>query len=181
MFNANGGTVDTENKLIMWNSQIGELPVPTRNDCTFIGWYKTDGTQITEDTVFTELEDITVKAYWISGWVTADSLPENASIDAEKWTYTLREYTEQSTEFRIRVGLNMILSAHRGEQRKDRYTQIRATVTEMFGANNMLLQRQRTIHFTIDTDGATIPVRAKTAMCGAVILSSAAEKDTRLI
>ena len=97
-FNANGGTVDTENKLIMWNSQIGELPVPTRNDCTFIGWYKTDGTQITEDTVFTELEDITVKAYWISGWVTADSLPENASIDAEKWTYTLREYTEQSTD-----------------------------------------------------------------------------------
>lgn len=65
-FNANGGTVDTENKLIMWNSQIGELPVPTRNDCTFIGWYKTDGTQITEDTVFTELEDITVKAYWVS-------------------------------------------------------------------------------------------------------------------
>ena len=60
--------------------------------------YKTDGTQITEDTVFTELEDITVKAYWISGWVTADSLPENASIDAEKWTYTLREYTEQSTD-----------------------------------------------------------------------------------
>ena len=95
--------------------------------------------------------------------------------------HILLENIPSNLRIRIRVGLNMILSAHRGEQRKDRYTQIRATVTEMFGANNMLLQRQRTIHFTIDTDGATIPVRAKTAMCGAVILSSAAEKDTRLI
>lgn len=88
-FDANGGTVDSESKLIMWNSQVGELPVPTRTDCTFLGWYKADGTQLTADTVFAELDDITVKAYWETDWVKVSSLPSGTSITETKWTYDL--------------------------------------------------------------------------------------------
>lgn len=88
-FNANGGTVATDSKLVMWNSKLGELPVPTREKCTFLGWFREDGTQVTEDTVFTDLSDITVKAHWTSEWVLADTLPEDANVESEKWTYDL--------------------------------------------------------------------------------------------
>ena len=99
-FDVNGGKLDDSelSRTVFYGEKIGALPVPTRDYYSFVGWYASDGTQVTEDTVISELDDVTVKAYWLSGWVTADSLPENASIDAEKWTYTLREYTEQSTD-----------------------------------------------------------------------------------
>ena len=99
-FDVNGGKLDDFelSRTVFYGEKIGALPVPTRDYYSFVGWYASDGTQVTEDTVISELDDVTVKAHWLSGWVTADSLPENASIDAEKWTYTLREYTEQSTD-----------------------------------------------------------------------------------
>ena len=99
-FDVNGGKLDDSelSRTVFYGEKIGALPVPTRDYYSFVGWYASDGTQVTEDTVISELDDVTVKAHWLSGWVTADSLPENASIDAEKWTYTLREYTEQSTD-----------------------------------------------------------------------------------
>ena len=96
-FDANGGTVEAESKLIMWNSQIGELPIPTRTDCTFLGWYKADGTQITADTVFTELDDITVKAYWQSGWVLASEIPSDGDVSSTKWTYDLTTRTTSTS------------------------------------------------------------------------------------
>ena len=99
-FDVNGGKLDDSelSRTVFYGEKIGALPVPTRDYYSFVGWYASDGTLVTEDTVISELDDVTVKAHWLSGWVTADSLPENASIDAEKWTYTLREYTEQSTD-----------------------------------------------------------------------------------
>lgn len=99
-FDVNGGKLDDSelSRTVFYGEKIGALPVPTRDYYSFVGWYASDGTQVTEDTVISELDDVTLKAHWLSGWVTADSLPENASIDAEKWTYTLREYTEQSTD-----------------------------------------------------------------------------------
>lgn len=99
-FDVNGGKLDDSelSRTVFYGEKIGALPVPTRDYYSFVGWYASDGTQVTEDTVISELDDVTVKAHWLSGWVTADSLPENASIDAEKRTYTLREYTEQSTD-----------------------------------------------------------------------------------
>ena len=96
-FDANGGTVASESKLIMWNSQVGELPVPTRTDCKFLGWHKADGTQLTEDTIFTELDDITVKAYWETDWVKASALPSGTSATATKWTYDLTTRTTSNS------------------------------------------------------------------------------------
>lgn len=96
-FDANGGMVDSESKLIMWNSQVGELPTPTRTDCTFLGWYKADGTQLTAETVFTELDDITVKAHWETNWVKASDMPPGASTTATKWTYDLTTQTTSNS------------------------------------------------------------------------------------
>ncbi|MBQ7964519.1 MAG: leucine-rich repeat protein [Ruminococcus sp.] len=96
-FDANGGEVETDNKLVMWNSEIGELPVPSRDGCTFLGWYTEDGTQVTAETVFTSLEDCVVKAYWESGWVTTSAVPTDAEVTSEKWKYDLTSYTTSNS------------------------------------------------------------------------------------
>jgi len=88
-FDANGGTVSMDNKLVMWNSTIGGLPIPTRANCTFLGWFREDGTQVTENTIFNDLNDITVRAYWQSDWVLASEIPTDGSILNSKWTYNL--------------------------------------------------------------------------------------------
>ncbi|SFH99059.1 Listeria/Bacterioides repeat-containing protein [Pseudobutyrivibrio sp. OR37] len=38
-FNANGGTVDVDSKEVTYDSLIGELPVPTRDEYVFDGWF----------------------------------------------------------------------------------------------------------------------------------------------
>lgn len=96
-FDANGGTVDTDKKLVMWNAEVGELPVPSRNDCTFLGWFREDGTQVTAETVFTDLEDCVVKAHWESGWVATSAVPTNAEVTSEKWKYDLTSETTSSS------------------------------------------------------------------------------------
>lgn len=102
-FDANGGSVDTDSKLVLWNSKLGELPVPTRDYHNFVGWFTEpdgNGTQITSDYVFNTLDDMTVYAHWTlkeaSDWVLESEMPEGAELVSEKWTYNLREYTENN-------------------------------------------------------------------------------------
>lgn len=88
-FDSNGGEIDIDKKLVMWNSKIGTLPIPTRENCTFDGWFTEGGIQVTSDTIFTELKDMTVKAHWTSRWVLAETLPSDATVVNQKWTYDL--------------------------------------------------------------------------------------------
>ncbi len=46
-FDANGGSVSTTQKSVVYNTQIGELPVPTRSGYKFFGWF--DGTTTAQD------------------------------------------------------------------------------------------------------------------------------------
>lgn len=101
IFDATEGTVDMDSKIVMWNTKIGEMPVPTRDYYSFDGWYTADGIRILENTVFAGLTDMTVYAHWtqnpISDWVLESEAPEEAEITSEKWTYTLREHTTSSS------------------------------------------------------------------------------------
>lgn len=100
IFDANEGTVDMDSKIVMWNTQIGEMPVPTRDYYSFEGWYTADGIRITENTVFAGMSDMTVYAHWtqnpLSDWVLESDVPANATIIDTKWTYAEREYTTNS-------------------------------------------------------------------------------------
>ena len=102
-FDANGGTVTAEDKLIPLASAFGELPVPTRDYYTFDGWYTaaTGGTKITADSVMTSLTDITLYAHWtlnsVSAWTLASNVPAGAEIVGRKYTYTLTSYTSSSS------------------------------------------------------------------------------------
>lgn len=62
--NANGGTVAKNNHQVeigQTYDYYGVLPTPTKNNFTFAGWFKDDGTQVTNDTVVTDLSKLTAK------------------------------------------------------------------------------------------------------------------------
>lgn len=66
LFNANGGTVSKPSKEIVYGVVYGELPVPTRDGNTFLGWYTelNGGSQVTEQTICDTTSDVTVYARW---------------------------------------------------------------------------------------------------------------------
>ena len=69
-FNINGGTsLSTNSKTVNYGDKFGTLPVPTRTNGIFLGWFtqSTDGTKVTEDTIYTTLNDITLYAHWYVG------------------------------------------------------------------------------------------------------------------
>lgn len=96
-FNANGGTVSTTSKQATWGSKVGTLPVPTRTGCTFVGWYTEDDFRVTEETVFADSKDVTLKAYWETDWVKASALPSGTNASARKWTYDLTTRTTSNS------------------------------------------------------------------------------------
>ncbi len=65
-FDANGGEVGDPSKEIKFGDPYGELPVPTRNDYEFVGWFDAleGGNLITADTVFGSGEEVTLYAHW---------------------------------------------------------------------------------------------------------------------
>lgn len=68
-----GGTASTNTITIVSGNKIGTLPIPTRQDYDFDGWY-TDpisGTPVTADTVFNE--STTIYAHWIDGFGMGDT------------------------------------------------------------------------------------------------------------
>ncbi len=65
-FNANGGTVDTGSKTVIYDSNYGDLPVPTYDGFEFLGWFtaSSGGTKVTSSTVVSLNENQTLFAQW---------------------------------------------------------------------------------------------------------------------
>lgn len=79
-FNANGGSVSTASKTVIYDAAYGDLPEPTRSGYTFLGWYTaaTGGTQVLPETKVTRAANITLYAQWKA--ILVDStLPAGAS------------------------------------------------------------------------------------------------------
>ena len=68
-FNANQGTVSEQTRTVALGESIGTLPIPTRTDYGFAGWYTeaSGGTIIDENEIITEAT--TYYAHWISDYV----------------------------------------------------------------------------------------------------------------
>ncbi|ROR25332.1 putative repeat protein (TIGR02543 family) [Mobilisporobacter senegalensis] len=66
-FYGNGGTVPISNKIVVYKSAYGELPIPTRTNYVFQGWYTSTvgGTRITEDSIMTVTGSHTIYAQWV--------------------------------------------------------------------------------------------------------------------
>ena len=61
-FNPNGGVCEIQSTRTDVDGALSSLPTPTRSGYTFLGWCTEDGTQVGEDTVFTQ--DTTLTAQW---------------------------------------------------------------------------------------------------------------------
>lgn len=68
-FDPVGGTFSREedvSKIVAFEQKYGELPTPTKENYNFTGWYDKaeEGSQITEESVYKDLSDVTLYAYW---------------------------------------------------------------------------------------------------------------------
>lgn len=97
-FNANGGECSTAVKTVEKGMTIGNLPVPSREECEFLGWYNksTKGTKITQSTVVTS--DMTLYAYWH-----VSELP--LEVETSKTQYALGESFNKNS---LTISLNGI-------------------------------------------------------------------------
>ena len=64
--NTEDATLSTNSKKVKYNKQYSDLPEPKKLGYNFLGWFdsKTDGTQITNKTVYDKTEDTTLYAHW---------------------------------------------------------------------------------------------------------------------
>ena len=65
-FDANGGSVNTTSIDVTFDKAYGVLPVATRDQYNFIGWYteKTGGTEITSSSIYEVVGNQTLYAHW---------------------------------------------------------------------------------------------------------------------
>lgn len=61
-FDANGGEVEADDRVVEYGDTIGELPMPEYEHMEFLGWYTSAGARVAEDTVVTE--DMPLRAEW---------------------------------------------------------------------------------------------------------------------
>ncbi len=91
LFDANGGRVDPESKLVDYETAYGELPTPGRKGYRFTGWYTAaeNGEAVTAETVATVLEEVTLFACWEANSYNVSFDPGEgiAAIDGRTVTY----------------------------------------------------------------------------------------------
>ena len=99
LFDANGGTVTENSRILVYGSIVGTLPIPKKEYYDFNGWYteKDGGEEITANTVFSSTEDVIYYAHWkqhdVSDWAPISDMPADAEIVNKKYKYTQRSYT----------------------------------------------------------------------------------------
>jgi uncharacterized repeat protein (TIGR02543 family) len=90
-FDANGGTVEQNNKTVTYDSAYDTLPTPTRTGYTFGGWYtaKTGGTVVASNTKVTNALSHTIYAHWTANQydVTYDANGGTVSSTTKPVTY----------------------------------------------------------------------------------------------
>ncbi|MDO4730897.1 MAG: InlB B-repeat-containing protein, partial [Clostridia bacterium] len=81
-FDANGGNLAIQTATTVLG-KLTVLPDPVSDTKTFIGWFteKTDGTQITQDTVFNK--DTTIYAQWLDGKLEHTTDPKTNTLNAD--------------------------------------------------------------------------------------------------
>lgn len=81
-FDPNGGKVDVTEKQVIFGEKVGELPVPTKEGCTFAGWSDRDGNLYQANTIYSIDGDVALFACWID-----PSVNPKTGDDANAWLY----------------------------------------------------------------------------------------------
>lgn len=93
IFEANGGSVDVNEKQIEYNTPYGELPTPIRAGYEFEGWYTAvnGGTQVTEATVMEYITTQTLYAHWTANEYEVTLEANDGSLDLDKINVTYHD------------------------------------------------------------------------------------------
>lgn len=99
---ANGGKNIPSYISVTYDNYYKTLPdSPSKNYCTFAGWYDSQDHKYTSSTRVAITSNQTLYARWkgnpTSDWIEAGKMPSGAEIVDTKWTYTLRSYTSSSS------------------------------------------------------------------------------------
>ena len=87
-FDANGGKVSTASKKVTYGSSYGDLPVPTKENSGFNGWFtsKNGGNVVTSSTTVSLSSDQTLYAQWTANAYTVTLDANGGSVSAESTT-----------------------------------------------------------------------------------------------
>ena len=85
-FDGNGATGIPASKDVTYGEKYGELPTPTKDGFEFDGWYKEDGTKVTEDDIVNITEETKLTAGWLGAEYTVnfDANGGNTSVTSKK-------------------------------------------------------------------------------------------------
>lgn len=124
IFNANGGTVDTEGKEVTYDNTYGELPTPEREGYIFKGWYTAaeDGKLITAESKVETAENHTLYAYWevkVKAVSPAASIPDGTEVEAGTKIYLTSETNGAQIYFTTDETIGTNISAENGTLYED--------------------------------------------------------------
>lgn len=108
-WNANGGECATETTTIEENTALGELPVASKENHTFDGWFTAaeGGEQISAETIITQ--DTTFYAHY-----TENQTPPTPISDSLTWNFSKAEFTAligDITETKVINGLTLVATS----------------------------------------------------------------------
>lgn len=88
-FNANGGSVETNSKNVIYGKRYDELPIPMRAGYTFNGWYTSGGGQVTSYTTVNMSSNHTLYAHWTANsyYVTFNASGGSIGLNSKNVTY----------------------------------------------------------------------------------------------
>ena len=78
-FNANEGGVSPSSKLVAFNTPYGDLPTPTRDGYSFLGWFVNENENITSETIVSNSANHALCAHWNENLVTTPSSSSSSS------------------------------------------------------------------------------------------------------
>ena len=85
VFDANGGTVSPTTKTVRVGDPYGELPVPTRANYTFLGWYTISDALVSSTTAVTTIITHSLTAHWVANsmlpTIAIDHYVESRTVD----------------------------------------------------------------------------------------------------
>ncbi len=166
IFDAQGGAVSPASKEVTAGSTYGELPVPTKPDSTFLGWFteKAGGTEVTSSTKVTNTKSHTLYAHW-AFVVTVTFDPQGGVVSPAS-----KEVTVGSTygELPVPIKTNFVFVGWFTEKTGENILNIVISSTKVNNTKSHTLYAHwaRIVIVTFDPQGGTVGLKTKLAAVG---------------
>ena len=148
-----GATVNKTNMTVEYGKEYGELPIPTKENSEFIGWYTKDDKPVTQETIFKQTEDQQLYAKW-------ESTIYHVYYNANRGTGapSTQTRTKNGDAIEIQGPGNMTKGGHEFKQWEDAEGKVYAEGTEYSDNKDLTLYAiwdSESYKITYDANGGT--------------------------